>query len=310
MGNKIKKSKKKKVFQNNENIEKNDFPISNENKINKIENKNIKIPNLKFTNKKFTESYCYWGLGNSFIVINLDNKNYIIYATKNKSLIFYNLDKEKKEKEIKNAHAGEITDIAFCKKAANNNNLIMSVSGSIRDIKLWDINNLKCLFNLKPYKYVNIFSSCFFNYENNNYIITSNGQSNEIIFYNLSGKIYKSMTLEGFSVFCIDYFYDKKKLKYYIITGNNNFITSYDYEANKLYKKYEPSGEGWHGDFKVYQSDFKIKLFDSCWEDDFLTVLNFLIFFINIFLIEVTQSLCPIKLVIIILILVSINFKL
>ena len=210
MGNKIKKPKKKKVFQNNENIEKNDFPISNENKINKIENKNIKIPNLKFTNKKFTESYCYWGLGNSFIVINLDNKNYIIYATKNKSLIFYNLDKEKKEKEIKSAHAGEITDIAFCKKAANNNNLIMSVSGSIRDIKLWDINNLKCLFNLKPYKYVNIFSSCFFNYENNNYIITSNGQSNEIIFYNLSGKIYKSMTLEGFSVFCINYFYDKK----------------------------------------------------------------------------------------------------
>ena len=71
-------------------------------------------------------------------------------------------------------------------------------------------------------------------------------------------------------------------MKYYIITGNNNFITSYDFEENKLYKKYEPSGEGWHGDFKVYQSDFKIKLFDSCWEDDFLTVLNFLIFFINI----------------------------
>ena len=275
MGNKIKKPKKEKTVQNNEKIEKNDFPISNENKINKIENKNIKIPNLKLTDKNFSESYCYWGLGNSFIVINLDNKNYIIYATKNKSLIFYNLDKEKKEKEIKNAHTGPITDIAFCKKNSKNKNLIMSVSGSITNIKLWDINSLKCLFNLNAYNMGNIFSSCFFNYDNNNYIITSNGQRNELIFYNLSGKIYKSMNLLDHSVFCIDYFYDKKKLKYYIITGNNNYITSYDFEANQLYKQYKPSGEGWHGAFKVYQNEFKIKLLDSCWQDDFLRIWDF-----------------------------------
>ena len=124
MGNKIKNLNKKfKKIEDDKNAK---------NEIIEVE-EIVKNPNLKLTEKKFPGAYCDWGLGNSFAVFTLDKQNYIIYSTENKSLIFYNLDKDLKEKEIKDAHLKEINDIKFYEKQYKNYYIIMTVSGS--DVK-------------------------------------------------------------------------------------------------------------------------------------------------------------------------------
>jgi len=40
------------------------------------------------------------------------------------------------------------------------------------------------------------------------------------------------------AVYFIDSYYDNKLFKNYIITGNNGYVKSYDYDNNELYHKY------------------------------------------------------------------------
>ena len=136
---------------------------------------------------------------------------------------------------------------------------------------------MQCLLNLFDiYNIGNIFSSCFFNYNNINYILTSNGQLDNIKMLSLSGKIYQSIqnTLSS-SCFFVNHFYDQKQLKYYIIMGHMNFVTSYDFDEKQLYKQYKDDGNGWHAYVKVFHDGDIIKLLDSCWEDDYLRIWDF-----------------------------------
>ena len=52
-----------------------------------------------------TDSYVYISVVNTFIIFNSINNNlYLIYSTKNKSIIIFNLIKNQILTEIKNAH--------------------------------------------------------------------------------------------------------------------------------------------------------------------------------------------------------------
>ena len=75
--------------------------------------------------------------------------------------------------------------------------------------------------------------------------------------------------------FFIDNFYDKKISKLYILTANKNYIKSYDYEENKLYRKYYDEGnEDIHIHLIILEKDNIIKLIDSCY-DGYLRIWNY-----------------------------------
>ena len=56
--------------------------------------------------------------------------------------------------------------------------------------------------------------------------------------YDLAGKKIKNIRNSLYSSYFIDTYYDNKKSKNYIISGNKYNIVSYDYEKNKKYYEY------------------------------------------------------------------------
>ena len=85
--------------------------------------------------------------------------------------------------------------------------------------------------------------------------------------FNHKGKKIKEINDSNNNTFFIDIYYDKKYFKKYILTGNYGYVQSYDYEKNKIYKKYEEEFILWKkNDFChiiIYETDI-IKLICSC----------------------------------------------
>ena len=227
------------------------------------------------------DSYSDYYFDNSFYVYKSINEiNYLIYATKNKSLINYNLNKEKKEIEIKNAHDKYITNFRYYNDNNNKKEIIMSISSRNNNIKLWNICNWECLININNINSNGeIYSACFLNYQNNNYIVTSNyneSNSDPIKIFDFKGKKIKEINQSDDDTFYIDAFYDKI---HYLITCNGNYVKSYDYNNNRLYHRYyEYYNNSNHLNSIVYNNNENnnemIKLIETC-EDGFIRVWNF-----------------------------------
>ena len=101
------------------------------------------------------------------------NINYLVYAN-NTTIILFNLI-ENKTLTIKNAHNSQITNFNHYSDKKNKRDLILSLSNSDNNIKLWDGYTFECLYNFKDiYEKGDINSTCFLNYKENIYIITSN----------------------------------------------------------------------------------------------------------------------------------------
>ena len=119
----------------------------------------------------------------------------------------------------------------------------MSVSDIDNNLKLWDANNWECILNLENVNKQGFLNSAYFlNDKNNIYIISSNWNfknSEKIKVFNIKGEKIKEINDSDDKAVFITSFYDIKKLKYYIITGNDGYIRSYDYNENKAYNKYE-----------------------------------------------------------------------
>ena len=88
-------------------------------------------------------------------------------------------------------------------------------------------------------------SACFLNDNNNIFIVTSNNinksyvNSKSIKILDLNGKTIKEINDSiNHSTFFIDTYYDNNSSKTFIITGNEGYSQSYDYNNNKLYYKY------------------------------------------------------------------------
>ena len=73
--------------------------------------------------------------------------------------------------------------------------------------------------------------------------------------------------------FFIESFYDNLLNKTYIITGNNNYVKSYDYGINKLYNKYYDINNGMHLNVIIIKYDI-LKLIES-FEDGNIRTWNF-----------------------------------
>ena len=204
--------------------------------------KNHKIEYLKDLTK---DSYAFSPNVDKFCVFNsIDNILYIIYANDDKSILCYNLIDYIKINEIKNAHNSFISNIRYYFDKSNKRDLILSVTNVDNCIKLWNANKWECLLNLENiYENGDLNSACFFYYNKELYIVTSNsiifGDPMPIKVFDLNGKKIKELKDSNDMTIFIDSYYDIRKSTYYIITGNTkSFIKTYDYKKNKIYHKY------------------------------------------------------------------------
>ena len=223
----------------------NKFIINKKTKITEIKD-NLNHINFQFLNDLTKYSFARIYLDNTFIVFNsINNILFLIYSTKNKSIISYNLINKKIINEIKNAHEYDITNLRYYLDNNNKRDLILSISYFDNNIKLWNINSYECLINIKKInKYGYLYSACFLNNNNQIYIISSNGDwINTIDFelikvYDLKGNIIKKINNSKDNAWSIYNYGHNNPAQNYIVTVNYDNIKSYDYEENKIYHKY------------------------------------------------------------------------
>ena len=187
-----------------------------------------------------TDSYCY-GVDYSFIVVNsLDNNLYLIYCTSNKTIISYNLIEFKKIIEIRNSHENDITNFRYFSDKNKKTELLLS-SSIDNNVKIWKFNIWECILDIKNINTQgNLYSACFLSLNEELFILTSNIFGNEPLkVFDFNGNQIKEISESIEGTFLLDIYYDKKLSKNYIITGNTNFVKSYDYDDNKLYHKYD-----------------------------------------------------------------------
>ena len=266
---------------------------------------NINPTNLTTVYNLVSDSYNIDYLDNTFTLYNSKNNClYLVYSTENKSIKFYSFGGQKVIQEIKNAHDDYITNFrhCFCKK--DDKDIIMSISGWINNIKLWDGDNYQCLLNLKNiYNIGYLFSASFIVIKDSNYkeikknganninniniieeeyyILTSNrnhlGNGELIYIYGLNGKKLKQIPDSNDNTCFIDTYLERGKDydKYFILTGNAGYVKSYDFNSNKLYMKYyEKGNKADHFCVIGKRIEDILKLFESC-GDGFIRIWNF-----------------------------------
>lgn len=265
----------------------------NKNKgIEKVNNSNQKIENLdknKLVPKSINflcdlvkNSYSDWGLDNVFTAFTgVDKIPYLVYSTKEKQIIFMNINELKTINTIKKAHDNYITNIHHFYDKEEKKDIIMTVSAEYNNIKLWEMNDFN---NIVEIKKINsqafLLSACFLIYNNNNYIVTSNGDLkgnnfDSIKLYDFKGKKFLEINNSNKNTNFIKTFYDKEKDTHYIITGNDGYIDSYNINENKKHFTFiEKPYNNSHRSLAVIDYEATKKLVDSC-EDGNIRVWDF-----------------------------------
>ena len=212
----------------------------------------------------------------------------LIYPNENNSIISYDIIKNKKMNEIKHAHNYSITNFKYHFDLYKRRDLILSISSSDNNVKLWDCKNWECLLNIKKvYDSGKTYSACFLDINNiiNNqyYIAVSNWndeyKSGPIKIFNFEGEIIKVFNNysnnENDRTFFLGSFYDIESSKNYIISGNKGYCKSYDYNDNLLYYKYHDEGdERAHLSFIVCKNDNILQFIESG-KDGNIRIWNF-----------------------------------
>ena len=195
---------------------------------------------------------------------------YLIYSNKKKSIICHNLIEQKRVIEIKNCHNEYITNFRHYFDEKNKRDLIISISYADKNIKLWNVLKWECLTSIANI-YVNgyLYSACFL--EAYNYILTSNsnlyGDSGPIKVYDFSGQKITEIDGSNENTSFINTFYDKKTSTTFVLTGNSNYVKSYDYDKNEVFRKYSDNYNNNHLSIIISNTEEdEVRLIESCYD--------------------------------------------
>ena len=222
------------------------------------------------------------GSNNTFeIFYSIDNILYLIYLNLKKSIICYDLINNQILSEIKNAVSeGQLSIIHYLDKN-NKMDLILSISVHENNIKLYNLKNWECLVNIPNInKDGCIFSASLLKENKQYYIVTSNmkeqGEISPIKIYDFNGKKIKEIKDSNECTYFIDIFFDNKLSTNFIISSNNNYVKSYDYNLNKVYFIYcdnnieiesiNSNDTSNHCEIIIINEEKIIKLIESCWD--------------------------------------------
>ena len=247
-----------------------------------LKNNDFNPINIKLLKEITNNSYSDWIFENTFLIFNSINNFYIlVYATELKSIIFYDLNNFKSITEIKNSHNEYITNFRHCYNKNMKIDLIMSVSRSDNNLKIWEINYFQCLLNLKNINSDGLLNSAtFLNFNNNIFIITCNRNwtnPNPIKIFDLKGEKLKEITNLKKNSFYIDVYYENKTSKIYIILGNEGNVISYDYKDNEIYNVYQEIFENdiFHHSVIIFEDKEITKLIESSDGNGIIKIWNF-----------------------------------
>ena len=242
--------------------------------------------NIEFLNDVVKNSFAQFSYEDSFIVfLSIENILELVYATKEKSIISYDLNQKKNIFSYMKAHQSSITNFKYFFDEVNNRDIIMSISKKDNNIKIWNANKWEIISDIKGiYRSNFLFSACFFKKENESYIISSNGKTLQpyqefqnfepLKIYNFQGELVEEINDWDDCTYFIDVYYDNILEKNFILTGNYNYVKAYDYDNNKLYHKYHGNNNGIHPSVIINKFGEKIKLIESC-EDGYIRIWNF-----------------------------------
>jgi WD40 repeat protein len=282
---KIKDNKMKKIdIYSNKNI-----PNDNESEDNKNNTEELKFHNpkrdidkkeLNFkTYEIINDSYCPIFIDNSFVVFeSIKSMAYVIYSTKNKYIVAYNLTYREIESKIPSNHSEYISNLKYCFNSFINKELIMSISFKDSQLKIWRFEDWQCIVDIKNvYSTGYLYSACFLNKKNNYYFVTSNWNESKfaelIRVYDYNKNIIKSIKNSKYNSFSIKALYNKEDT--YILVCNEDNIKSYDYNKNDLYKLYKDSYCFCKLlSFLIYKNNQKYKILGSC-HDNLIRVWDF-----------------------------------
>lgn len=227
---------------------------------------------IKYLSDLTKDSYAHYWLDNVFTVFkSVDNILILIYSTKQLSIITYNIIEKKKLNEIKKAHEDYIINFRHFLEN-NKRDLVLSISSDDKNVKLWNINNLECLLNLENKKHCGFLYSAILFKDNNDcnnyqYIITCYDQSNHnnepITFFDMKGNKVKEINESNSRNFYIDSYYDIETDNYYIITGNDGYVKSYNYNSSTVYHEYNDNDNKDHDSLLINSNEKPIKLIES-----------------------------------------------
>ena len=226
--------------------------------------------NIKYSQYLTNDSFASHYLENTFCTFNsINNILNLVYTNDDRAIIFYDIYKNKKLKKIKNAHKDSISNFRHFLDKMDQRDLIISVSCTENNIKLWNANTWECLTyldNINTSGELN--SACFLNNNMQTFIITSNdngikSNSDPIKVFDLKGNKIKEINDSNYTTFFIDSFYDDKYSKNYIITSNYGYIKSYDFNKNEVYRKYCDNDNRGHFSIIINNDKKNIKLIES-----------------------------------------------
>ena len=285
-----------KLLYNKENISNIIYEIYKiKNDINNLKNENNKLKkeidllkayhdnpkNIELLSNITSGSYSDFDIDKIFTVFkSINDILYLIYSNQYKSIICYDLRKQNIVNILKKCHNEYITNLSHYLDKNNKMDLIMSISSADNRIRLWNVNNWDCLLDISKINESSfLFSACFLYEKKQNYIITSHcnwlGNSEPIKIFDFNGNKIKEIRDSNEKTYFIDTYYDDISSKYYIITGNMNYIKSYDYNTNELYHKYYDNYDNkCHLSIIIKNNEKIIKLIESC-QDGNIRIWNF-----------------------------------
>ena len=250
----------------------------NYNNIEKFKNNN-EISNIKLLSNITLDSYtCFFYY--TFIAFKtFDNLYYLIYTSEDNSIICFDLNKNQKISQIKKINKENISTLRHYSDVNNRQDIVITISPININLRLWNVKNWQCILYInKVYHEGALYSALILNKNNINYLITSNcnyfGDSELIKIFDFEGNKIKEIKDSNDATLFIDIYYDKIYSKNFIITGNKNYLKSFDYDKNNLYHKYFDNFNGAHSSFIVYDKNKIIKILDLC-EDGNLRIWNF-----------------------------------
>ena len=238
--------------------------------INKLKEYHICINDFKLKTDITKNSYAHDNSDNSFTSFNtINNESFLIYSTENKSIICYDIEKQKIIKEILNSHNSYITNLKHYYDKLNKRDLLLSISHEDNNIKIWNVSkNFENLINLEKVNDKGKLYSASLLYENNNqYIVSSNlnyGESENIKIFDFNANKIKEIDNSNNDTFFIETYYDNILGKNYIITGNVGFLKSYDYNNNEVFHIYSDDNKSYHTSIIIKKEEKIIKLIESC----------------------------------------------
>jgi len=211
--------------------------------LNEIENEdnfNSLSLNLKFQ-KKFIENINKQrkNENNDSIVFTAfkskKNINYLIYEKNKTTIIIYDITNEKKDK-IRNGHEDSINFIKHYAFQRFNKGKDIIATISQKYCKIWDIDNLNNINNIKLNFKGQISSICLFPEKCNLLLFISSKLKYEPIkYYDSYNKEVKIEDSDGETNY-INVFHDKETSKYVLISCSKEMITAFDLSNYNIYK--------------------------------------------------------------------------